>query len=96
MSEVGSFFRHCPSCGRRFHIKLVSKELVDMQRETLNTRTVGPSAIGGMAMGRSAFVPVVVLESVPVEVDIETFHYQYKCGHCGHEWTENRIEESRE
>jgi len=23
------FFRHCPGCGRRFHIKLVEKSLLD-------------------------------------------------------------------
>jgi len=26
------FFRHCPGCGRRFHIKLESKKLVDLER----------------------------------------------------------------
>ena len=33
MSEVKTFFRHCPSCGRRFHIRVVSKQLLQMDRE---------------------------------------------------------------
>jgi hypothetical protein len=39
------FFRHCPGCGRRFHIKLVSKKLVHMDREPVPTTNVDP--IGG-------------------------------------------------
>jgi DNA-directed RNA polymerase subunit RPC12/RpoP len=100
MSEVSSFFRHCPSCGRRFHIKLVSKKLVDVKRETVEKKVVNPSAIsamGGSVFGApSTFAPVLLQYSIPAEVDIEDFQYQYKCSHCGHEWSENRIEESKE
>ncbi len=29
------FFRHCPGCGRRFHIKLESKKMVHLDRESM-------------------------------------------------------------
>ena len=96
MSEVSSFFRHCPSCGRRFHIKLVSKKLVDVKRETVEKTSSVMSSGTGTGMYGYSTRPVIVMEAAPVEVDIEDFHYQYKCGHCGHEWTENRVEEHRE
>jgi DNA-directed RNA polymerase subunit RPC12/RpoP len=98
MSEVSSFFRHCPSCGRRFHIKLVSKTLVDLEREKVERQTAvssSPMRMGSI-MGATIWSPLIVQESIPVEVDIEKFQYQYKCSHCGHEWSENRVEESRE
>ncbi len=100
MSEVSSFFRHCPSCGRRFHFKLVNKKLVDVKRETVEKNVVNPSGIsasdGSAFAPASSFAPVPLQISIPVEVDIEDFLYQYRCGHCGHEWMENRVEESRE
>ena len=98
MEELQSFFRFCPSCGRRFHIRLVSKKLVDMTKETITMKEVqmAPRApLGPMStsMGTGAFSPVIVEQDVPVEVDRETFEYQYKCKHCGHQWAENRTEQ---
>ena len=99
MSEVEAFFRFCPSCGRRFHVRLVSKKLVDSKRETFEKKevVVGPRALYSSmnaAQGTGFFSPVIVEQDVPVVVDVEDFQYQYKCRHCGHEWTENKIEQS--
>jgi DNA-directed RNA polymerase subunit RPC12/RpoP len=97
MSEVEAFFRFCPSCGKRFHIKLVSKKMVDSKRETSDQKR---SVTGGnqnpIQYGyRGGMGPVIVEENIPVTLDIEDFQYSYKCKHCGHEWTENRVENHR-
>ena len=101
MSEVETFFRFCPSCGKRFHIKLVSKKLVDSKRETSEETQV---VMGGNANSmnyplnygyRAGMNPLMVEENIPVTVNVEDFQYSYKCKHCGHEWTENRVESKK-
>ena len=92
MSEVRTFFRYCPACGKRFHIKLVSKKLLDEKRETTTIKamfkekgslvTPGVWRTGGL--GR----PVLLEEDVPMTIDVENFEHTYKCRHCGHVWTE--------
>jgi len=37
-----------------------------------------------------------VYKGPPTIVDVEEFQYNYKCKHCGHEWSEKRIEEHKE
>ncbi len=95
------FFRHCPGCGRRFHIKLVNKSLVSRETETVPTRQVvssqyriptGPQRGAGIISGP----PTVVLEGEPIVIDIEEFQYTYKCKHCGHEWSEKHVEEKEQ
>ena len=94
MSEAREFFRICPACGRRFHIKLVSKTLVDDKKDVreLKQGTISPhpSGYGGIYMW-----PVVVTDKIPVTVDIKDFQFSYKCGHCGHTWSEMHVEENR-
>ncbi len=100
MSEVETFFRFCPSCGKRFHIKLVSKKLVDLKRDTFEQQqTMTPltrGAIGYRGSVAPVMAPLLVMEKVPITVDVEDFQYSYKCKHCGHEWTENRVESHKE
>jgi hypothetical protein len=86
------FFRHCPGCGRRFHIKLESKKLVSLDRESI------PGDPGGMSLSQFRASPVLLVHesSKPIVVDIEEFQYTYKCKHCGHEWSEKHVEEHRE
>ena len=95
------FFRHCPECGRRFHIKLVSKKLVNEKMVSIPTKQIissqyrypgGRYSGGGIISGP----PTVVIEGKPVIVDVEDFQYLYKCSHCGHEWAEKRTEEHKE
>jgi hypothetical protein len=92
MSEVKDFFRHCPACGRRFHIKLVSEKFVDERKETTNIKKTMnyPTPMTG-------FTPfqVILQENTPIVVDIKDFQYSYKCKHCGHEWSEMRMTESK-
>ena len=77
------FFRHCPGCGRRFHIKLVEKdELGDY-----DTESAGPiQMVGGGGVAS-------VEEGPTMYFDIKEFAYHYKCKHCGHEWTETRLQD---
>jgi uncharacterized C2H2 Zn-finger protein len=92
MSEVRTFFRYCPGCGKRFHIKLTGKKLLNEDIETINLRERASSG-AGMAGRLSATVPTVLEVDVPTTVDERDFEYFYKCGHCGHVWTEMRTEE---
>ena len=90
-------FRHCPSCGRRFTIRLVDEKLVDQRRsrnqiEQPTETHMGVSSTysyGGIPMPR-----VEVDEEVPVTIDIKDFQYTYKCKHCGHVWSEMREKDS--
>jgi hypothetical protein len=88
------FFRHCPGCGRRFHIKLESKELVSAKQEKLENKELDAATWGYKG---SAQVPyMTVHEGPPIIVDTMTFRFAYKCGHCGHEWSEKREEHHKE
>jgi len=82
---VRTFFRHCPSCGRRFEIRLESKKPVDSESLT-ETGPVGHAPTSSI-MARTV-MPVMLSEDAAVIVDIEEFQYTYECKHCGHEWSE--------
>ena len=88
------FFRHCPECGRRFHIKLEEKKMVHLERRT--TQMPGASRGPRAGLGAGYAKPTFVSVGPPVTLDIEDFEYHYKCGHCGHEWTEHHREKHRE
>lgn len=92
MSEVRTFFRYCPSCGKRFHIKLVDKRLVKDSKETRVEKVRASS--GYMVGNRGQYtMPQVLVVDVPTTIEVEDFEYSYKCGHCGHVWTEMHTEE---
>ena len=101
MSEVRAFFRYCPSCGRRFHIKLVGKALIELDRQSVERKTVvsGANALTGVSRSSSSFgapqAPVLTVSTAMI-IDIEKFSYSYRCGHCGHAWSETRTEQVRE
>jgi C4-type Zn-finger protein len=95
MSEIETFFRHCPACGRRFEIRLVSKKAEDTREETFMKRidvpvNMGPSSYGG------AFSPLAVQEEIPTTIEVTDFNYTYRCKHCGHMWSEIHVEEAEE
>jgi uncharacterized Zn finger protein len=97
MSEFREFFRHCPSCGRRFQITLVGEKLIDERRVTdqieRDTEPIS-SASSTFRYGGVPMPEVVVEEDVPVTIDIKEFQYTYKCKHCGHVWTETHEKDS--
>ena len=81
------FFRHCPNCGRRFHIVLEDKKLVSMDREPVTIKPTGPASEDNM---------VRKYASEQIILEIQEYQYKYKCKNCGHEWIEQRKEERRE
>lgn len=95
MSELRTFFRFCPSCGKRFHITLVRKEIVKVDRKPAEEEKV-VLPINEQSTGFGGPVPVYLEEGHPVVVDIEEYRYVYRCKHCGHQWTEKHIEEEEE
>lgn len=83
MSEIKTFFRHCPSCGRRFEIRLVSKKAVGEKSEFVEADMEGAGPIEETV---GDFVSLGV--DAPVIVDEKDFRYSYRCKHCGHRWSE--------
>ena len=106
MPSVTTFFRHCPSCGRRFEVRLVNKKLASTEREAYETTSGGTSSTSGIgAKIGYDFAPrspgvlthdgyVVLNAKVRVTVERKEFQYAYKCGHCGHQWIEKKAEET--
>jgi DNA-directed RNA polymerase subunit RPC12/RpoP len=87
--DFKTFFRHCPSCGRRFEIRLVGKKLVGSTSiEEKGEKRLIPIG-GGPFLGAPIPMRVtVVQEEAPSIVEVEDFQYRYRCKHCGHEWSE--------
>jgi len=85
--EVRTFFRRCPSCGRRFEIRLVSKKLIGSQQVESKMEEITPTL---------AFPPVMVESDIPLVVEVDDFGYTYRCKHCGHQWSENRFKTDNE
>jgi len=82
------FFRHCPQCGRRFHIILVNKKLAKVVDKETVLRPARP-----VNLIPDPYRPIIaVAEGEPVTIDTEEFQYAYRCKHCGHEWSEEHTE----
>jgi hypothetical protein len=95
VSEIRTLFRHCPGCGRRFEIRLISKEAIETKHETYVERhaePITPMPRGGIYGG----IPLAVEEDYPVTLDITEFSYTYRCKHCGHQWAELRDEQIKQ
>ena len=84
-----TFFKKCPSCGRRFGVRMVAK--TEGGDEVERSR---PSYAAGAQMGPRAGSPhaidsgVVQSDStttVEKAVHVETF----ECTKCGHQWNES-------
>ncbi len=89
MSNTRTFFRHCPSCGKRFEIRLVDKGLESETKDRVATDVPREHLQGGGNFGPIA--AMTVLDStVTTMVDTKEFKYTYRCKHCGHEWIEVR------
>ncbi|MGD0145988.1 MAG: hypothetical protein ABSB53_03935 [Nitrososphaerales archaeon] len=107
MSSVTTFFRHCPSCGRRFEVKLVGRNLVGTKRSDYLSTRPGTSSMTylaaqrpGMGLTRNAGQAAydgyaAPVEQVRVTVERKDFQHSYKCKHCGHQWIEKRSEEAQ-
>jgi len=97
VSGITTFFRHCPSCGRRFEIRLVGKSLISTETESYpTTRTAHPDVIYPARFQRPGAGPsfTELEEKVKVTVKHEEFQYAYRCKHCGHQWIEKHTDEA--
>lgn len=94
MSTIGTFFRHCPACGKRFELRLVSKKEVSGEgsHQEVEEKQVVPRPIVAMK-GATEMVglPAVLTVEAPELDQTKEFDMTYKCKHCGHEWTEERL-----
>lgn len=82
------FFQRCPSCRRRFHVKLVNKQ----QRMRLGTEMAKTPATLYRHGGPKNLYSLLPIEGEPVSINIDQFQYTYHCSQCGHEWTEKHVE----
>jgi hypothetical protein len=73
----------CPQCHRLFTKELEDKEFVG------HDFVEGP----GEPVGLSGATRPGTWEPYFVRKEISRYRYRYKCKHCGHEWTEIKIEE---
>jgi DNA-directed RNA polymerase subunit RPC12/RpoP len=96
MSAIRTFFRHCPSCGHRFEIRLVSKKEVSDERETLKAKeyTLAQSERKDSIFTLDSENPTTL--EVPEIEEVMGFKYNYRCKHCGHEWSEEAVQIRRE
>ena len=95
---IGTFFRHCPSCGRQFEIRLIAKTEVAEGSEL--ERTKQPlSSLKLAAYPPSRSILAIQLQTggpatveVPSINETKEFRYAYRCKHCGHEWFEDEVQ----
>jgi uncharacterized Zn finger protein len=93
MSEIKTFFRSCPACGRRFQIKLLSKKAVGGEVIKENLSAAESASRSALIPASSYAMPLALGEGEPIIVDVEEFKYTYRCKHCGHVWSEMHDEE---
>ena len=82
------FLMKCPSCGRRFDVKLLGKSLMDDERES---ETVSKSMLvpGARGMNVSTETPIQVTSVVTSQR--KAYELSYECRSCGHKWSEKII-----
>ena len=93
MSAVRTFFRRCPSCGRRFETRLVSKREVSDEGET-KSEDYAVARNGWQESDMLLHGDLIPAIEVPV-VEVKVLRYDYVCRHCGHEWSEKAIKTAK-
>jgi len=93
MMAVRTFFRHCPSCGHRFEIRLISKREVGDEGET-NSKDYAVARDGWKESDLLLHGDLLPTVEVPV-VEVKELRYNYICRHCGHEWSEKAIKTTK-
>jgi transcription elongation factor Elf1 len=97
-NEIRTFFRHCPACGHRFQVRLISeKEIPDS--ESVTDATMPPISMNydTTSAPRSGEKRMIHLDDSAdtTVVDSKRELDTYRCGHCGHVWTEVREQNQR-
>jgi transcription elongation factor Elf1 len=96
MSNIETFFRTCPACGRRFEVRLTRKAKLSEQSDLANLPrgVVGENDRGRQRLSRTSAGRALLDQGVPAVVDEQEFQYEYECKHCGHRWAEIRATET--
>jgi len=89
-------FRRCPSCGRRFEVKLAA--INEVERETESDQTNKPTggspkwAVGSQIRGRQGATGGPTPVGTEYIESSKKVAYTYRCEHCGHEWSDEKVE----
>ena len=106
MSKHGVSLRACPSCGHRFNVKFVGEKLLSdkvtmepVQKDGMmvNTGVSTGWGYGGGGAPRGkvwSLVPGGDQEKGRFATERKEFEDSFKCGRCGHQWSERREEET--
>ena len=84
------FLRRCPSCGKRFAVRVDSKVLVDraLGSEKI-VHNIVTGMVGGFGRGYSmGNFPTIIATTEDVPIERDTFDIFYECKHCHHQWSE--------
>lgn len=87
--------RRCPSCGRRFTVRIESKKLVDAEQGS--ERVVHDVVVVPILAGSGSRTAPVGVAYGEIPIEREEFDVTYECKNCHHEWTEriSKVEESK-
>jgi hypothetical protein len=101
MVSFGLLLRECPSCKRRFGVKLLSQKIADSQEELPGSEMPKPHWAGdngSLAANPTALsgAPLVPNPGVERVVRQYTILKTYQCKNCGHEWSEKHLESQDE
>jgi len=96
MSAIKRFFRHCPSCGHRFEIALVSKKEDVAENEPWKSKeyALSPGMRKESVLSLDPESPLRV--EAPELEEIQEVWYNYRCKRCGHQWSEEAYQVKRE
>ena len=93
---MSSILKSCPSCGKRFEVRLTNdvvlsteKELVmvEVPQQSMSLEMPRSSFSTGPVPGPEADLPPLVQ---PVVAEKDVVEDTFTCGHCGHTWKEKR------
>jgi hypothetical protein len=98
MSKLGTLVRTCPSCGHRFHVKLVDEKLLSdrataepVQKDGMMMNTGASAGVWGYPKGKVwSLFPGGEQEEGTFATRRKEFEDSFKCVHCGHQWSERR------
>jgi hypothetical protein len=105
--HVQTLFRRCPSCGRRFGLKVTGKSLLGVGQDTYMSIRTSPGDSSAVVAQRPAYGQVrgpppafyddykAPVGRVRVTARRERLEYSYACSRCGHQWSEKRTTELR-
>jgi DNA-directed RNA polymerase subunit RPC12/RpoP len=97
---MSTFFKKCPSCGKRFEVKHTGEELAKSEVKTedvnvnlsLNTpfQWSHEASTDTIDVEPGALGPIAQGKRT-IEKQEDTYTEDYQCKHCGYRWKEERV-----